>query len=278
MGPTATEARPVLTATGPACGRRVRRAWRSRLGAIGFALLTVWVLFSLTLVWLQFGGFDPDDGRLPSAEHPLFYPVLMLHIVTATTALVTGVLQVWPWLRRRHPRVHRRSGRLYVVAGVWPAAATALVLTSVWTFTPLTAVNDVITSTIWLGTTTYGFVLARRRRYAEHRRWMLRSFAVTASVLLGQAVAVPTAMLLRPVLVSHFGGDEHIYLQVWSATNLWVRLLLALVVVELWLERDVARRRRVPAVNGSGDSPVTGPAPEDGPASEVPAVEPRERP
>ncbi|MBD0324764.1 MAG: DUF2306 domain-containing protein [Aldersonia sp.] len=50
----------------------------------------------------------------------------MAHIFFGSVALLTACLQVWPWLRRRHPAVHWYSGRLYVFAGALPAGLAVL--------------------------------------------------------------------------------------------------------------------------------------------------------
>ncbi len=52
---------------------------------------------------------------MPHDGFPAYYSILMTHIAVATVALLTSIFQVWPWLRRTHPAVHRWGGRLYVV-------------------------------------------------------------------------------------------------------------------------------------------------------------------
>ena len=64
---------------------------------------------------------DPAQARLqPIPPFPGFYPLLVTHIFLGAVALLAACLQVWPWLRQNHPRVHRISGRIYVAA-VLPA-------------------------------------------------------------------------------------------------------------------------------------------------------------
>jgi len=48
---------------------------------------------------------DPAAAPVPiPAGLPHFYPMLVVHIGFGAVALLTSVAQVWPWLRRRHPR------------------------------------------------------------------------------------------------------------------------------------------------------------------------------
>jgi Predicted membrane protein (DUF2306) len=95
--------------------------------------------------------------------------------------MVTVFLQVWP--RRRHPAVHRTSGRLYVFAGVLPSAVLALAIV------PFAAgsTGNAIDAILWLATTVAEFRMARRHRYAEHRRWMIFSVALCLRIMVAGA-------------------------------------------------------------------------------------------
>ena len=51
---------------------------------------------------------DPAQARLqPLPEFPGYYALLVTHIFLGSVVLLTACLQVWPWLRRTHPKVHR---------------------------------------------------------------------------------------------------------------------------------------------------------------------------
>jgi uncharacterized membrane protein YozB (DUF420 family) len=175
-------------------------------------------------------------------RHPWFFPVLMVHIVGSSVALGTCVFQLWPWLRRRHPRVHRTMGRAYVLAGVYPAGIGALLLLGFWPEAPLNEFSDVLTTLLWLACTTVAFVLARQRRLAGHRRWMLRSFALTMSFTVTLIVMGPVWLILRSQLQSQFGGDEDAMKTVLSGLTIWLSWILPLLAVEWWLDYEQLRR------------------------------------
>ena len=176
-------------------------------------------------------------------QHPLFFPVLMIHILSSSVALVTCVLQVWPWLQKHRPRLHRISGRLYVFAGILPAAPSALLLATVWgDGGPISLCSDVISSVLWMGCTAYGYVLARRGWHTDHRRWMLRSFALTSSTIIGGLIEDPIGWYLKPMLGTTFAGSNDFLIQAWSGLNTWLAWTLPLIAVEWWLERDTLRQ------------------------------------
>ena len=73
---------------------------------------------------------DPNNSRIPPV-YPLHFVLLSGHVISGSIALVTPVLQFWPWLRRKFPTLHRISGRIYVFAGALPYRTRLSVAVSV---------------------------------------------------------------------------------------------------------------------------------------------------
>ncbi|MGH3788599.1 MAG: DUF2306 domain-containing protein [Pseudonocardiaceae bacterium] len=147
------------------------RPWVVPLAALTVAFLVMSLPPYLSL--------DPSQARLPAPPGYLwYYPMLVTHIFFGSVALLTACLQVWPWLRQHHPAVHRWSGRLYVFAGALPAAVVVLTITpfSVWGANQQT--GNTMLAVLWLATTLAGYRATRQRRFADHREWMIRSFAL----------------------------------------------------------------------------------------------------
>src|SRR5215207_4979098 len=104
---------------------------RLRPGRAVAVLLVVVALF-LALELPAYLGFDPAASRVPArSDLPLHYPLLVAHILFGSVALVTACLQIWPWLRRTHPAVHRWSGRAYLFGGVFPGGLAVLAVAPV---------------------------------------------------------------------------------------------------------------------------------------------------
>lgn len=197
---------------------------------------------------------NPALGRLSPTIHPAYFPILLVHVFGGTLATITVVLQVWPWLRRRHPRVHRNVGRVYVAVS-WPVALAAIFTSVYWPFSPVSSVSDITHALFWLAATTYGFILGRRGRFADHRRWMLRSFILCVSIIINRIVTVPlesitsflstrvtpTASNIASVHPIHPGSPAW-FLDA-SAIDSWLGWTVALILMEWWLDRD---RRRGP--------------------------------
>ena len=164
-----------------------RRPWLAPLALLVAVFLAYSVPPYLTL--------DPAQSRVPAppgfAAH---YWFLVAHILFGSIAIVGVILQVWPWLRRTHPVVHRRIGRVYVFGGAIPSALMALTIAPFSPFGPAAGVLNVVGRCCGSGSPSPASARSRQRRYADHRKWMIRSFAMTMNTLLSRVYA-PIAFL-----------------------------------------------------------------------------------
>ena len=205
-----------------------RRPWVFPLGLV----VTVFLVYSLP----PYLGLDPARSRIP-APAAWYYPALVTHIGFATIAMVTCALQIWPWLRRNHPVVHRRTGRGYVFAGAIPASIAGFTIALAAPFGPVAAVSNVLLATLWFTCTWQGYRMARARRFGDHRRWMVRSFALCMSVISNRIWGVVWTLVLAPRLDTTFGGSELALNQAVAGITTWTGWVVPLLVAEWWLTR-----------------------------------------
>jgi uncharacterized membrane protein len=152
-----------------------RSSWRVPIALVALGTVPV-IAGSLRLVEL-FGGAAvmPSNPRFATSPVPV-----VVHIVCAIVFAMLGALQFSARLRRRFGW-HRRAGRILVVAGLGVA------LSALWLnqFFPRTgAAREVLYplrllfGTAMAVTLVLGFAAARRRDFAQHRAWMIRSYAI----------------------------------------------------------------------------------------------------
>ncbi len=174
--------------------------------------------------------------RVPST-FGLHYPLLVAHVLLACVAMVCAVGQIWPGLRRRHPTVHRRTGRVYVATAI-PAAACAMVIGAATPFGPILAVSNVALAALWLWFTVDGYSAARRRRFGTHRRQMLRSATLALSIITNRIWTPVLYLALEPLRDSIFGGNEERYLWLVAGLGAWLGWTLPLLLLERSLRRQ----------------------------------------
>src|ERR1035437_269642 len=105
---------------------------------------------------------------------------LFLHINGGALALLTGPWQFWTGLRRRNPRIHRWTGRLFllgVATGVAGAVGLSITTTYGWGF----AVGLMGLASAWLVTTSMAYYSIRKGLVEMHKQWMIRAYVVTFS-------------------------------------------------------------------------------------------------
>jgi len=225
-----TRVRPGAAPDGrPAAPRR--RWWRSPWGLAALALLAAAVVFNLVYALPRYLQFNPKLSRIPlDPAFPPHFGVLVVHVVAGNLALVTMFIQLVPWIRRNHPRIHRISGLVYMVGGVLPTAALALVLLP-YSTAPIGNVGLFTMAVLWLGTTAMGYVRIRQHRYAEHRKWMLYSFALALGTSWGRIISV---------LEQHFPAIN-INIEVFLEISGWLGWVVNLALVQIWLEITAKR-------------------------------------
>jgi len=135
-------------------------------------------------------------GPIPPnvTQNRFLLPWIILHAGAAATALLCGAIQVLSLQWRHRPRVHRWLGRAYV-AGCLVGAGSGLVLAAGVSTGPVAQAGFTALGVLWIVATALGWRSARARRWDEHRRWMIRSFALTfAAVTLRLYIPIAFAL------------------------------------------------------------------------------------
>lgn len=156
------------------------------------------------------------------------------HFFAAGLALLLMPLQFADALRTRWPALHRVAGWLYVLA-VLVGGVSGLLLAPRAQGGWATGMSFLLLALLWLGSTGMALYCAIRRRFDAHRRWMLRSAAMT--------FAAPTLRLYLGLGIGVFSlGFPQAYL-----LAAWLCWTLNLLVVEGYL-----RRRSRPSAHAPG--------------------------
>lgn len=213
-------------------GSGLRRPWVGPL-----AVVTVgFIAFSVP----PYFGLDPAQARVVLPEDvPFYYPLLVTHIVFGSVALLAACVQVWPWLRQHHPAVHRRSGRVYVLAGALPAGVAVLVISPLGHWGANQQVANTLLAVLWLATTVAGYRAARHRRIDAHRRWMVRSVALAFSIVANRLWLVACVLVFAPEGFTAGGVMDPTAPGLAEAVGVssWLSWVVNLLVAEWWLDR-----------------------------------------
>ena len=95
---------------------------------------------------------------------------------------------------------------------------------------------------LWLPVTLTGFWMARQKRFVEHREWMIRSYALTTSIVVNRLWGAVLFIVLLPQLDSTFGGNQDALINTVANTSVWLSWTVNLLVAEWWLQRGRSAR------------------------------------
>ncbi|WP_380728503.1 DUF2306 domain-containing protein [Saccharothrix hoggarensis] len=179
----------------------------------------------------------------PRPEVPLQYPLLALHVIFGSVAMVTAPFQVWPWLRNSRPKVHRRIGLVYYFGGVIPSGILAIP-TAVFVSAGQSLRMALFTlGVLWLFTTYVGFRAALQGRYDDHRRWMVRNVALTTSIITARLMFMANFFGIQMLAPDTYPADARwTFTEAYSA-GIWGGLVVHLIIAE-WISLRPRRRAR----------------------------------
>ena len=136
------------------------------------------------------------SGQLPSMTHhfPDRTTAAAIHFGVGGFVLLIGPFQFLAGWRARRPQLHRWTGRLYVT-GCLVSAIAALILAPAAHTGAVAQTGFTLLAAGWIVTTSIALSKALQRKFAEHRRWMIRSYALTlAAVTL--RIYMPSSVVL----------------------------------------------------------------------------------
>jgi uncharacterized membrane protein len=198
--------------------RSATTSWPARLGWILLVLLCLGVAAYSARYLLH-----PPQTPQQALGNPRGVPWLVIHVAGSITALAIGSLQFVPALRRGAGPPHRWTGRIYVL-GCLVGGAAGLVLAPGSHAGPIASAGFGLLSVIWIAVNVLGWRAAVQGRLAEHRRWMIRSWALTlAAVTL--RLYLPLVMVLELPFLP------------WHHTISFLAWVPNLIIAELWLRR-----------------------------------------
>ena len=181
------------------------------------------------------GGTVPDE---PFARNYVAHPwPAYLHIAPGLVYLLGAPFQLSAHFRRRHLTLHRRMGRVLIAFGAF-SVVMALFIGISHPFGGWSEGAATVVFGLWFLTCLgVAFAAVRRRDIAEHRRWMIRAFAVATGIATirlwtGAFIALHHAMT---------GTEPNGPVAETFGLAFWLGLTTNVLVGEWWLRRDTKR-------------------------------------
>jgi uncharacterized membrane protein len=172
-----------IASTRTAATTPTRHGLRALQGAI---VVLIAIVFASTVLRLLVDVPHLLNGTFPDEEYDRRYVrhpwLAYVHIVSGSVYLLGAPVQLAYRVRRRHYTFHRRLGRVLLAAGLL-TAVFAIALGYVMPFGGTgEAIATYVFGSWFLACLLLGFRAIRRGDVVDHRRWMIRAFAVGVGI------------------------------------------------------------------------------------------------
>ncbi|MCU0463458.1 MAG: DUF2306 domain-containing protein [Anaerolineae bacterium] len=223
----------------------------SRRPRYGFWLMAALALFIAISALAPYITFDPasfnDATARFAAETDWKVVNLYVHIFASGLALVLGIPQFVPGLRNRFRRLHRWTGRLYLLCVLLGGLSALVIVPGI--ISGLTGMIGLsLLAFLWLFTAWKAYRTIRAGNTEAHRRWMVRNYALTfAAVTLRLWLGV-LIMVQIPVLETFYAGNfDALFLEAYRPV-MWLSWVPNVLVAEWMLQRGQKRVTAAAAV------------------------------
>ena len=187
--------------------------------------LGIWAVIGLAAAWFLYDSViyvasrDPQPGAT-FLNRQLWY---LAHMAIATPILVVAPIQFLAGIRKSRPEVHRWLGRGFLTSSI-VAGVLAIWLGATIQYQG-SRVPLAIFGALWILFSVAAWICARKRDFANHRKFVIRSFAIGLAFIWVRILGALDEQLF-------FFIDNQ---DVADATQEFLSFVIPLLVVEAWL-------------------------------------------
>lgn len=212
---------------------------RTRTPKLVVAILVIGIIATPVLVY-PYALLDRAASRI-DVQTDAAWVLLVVHVLTASTAMILGALQLVPRIRANRRR-HRIIGRAFLGLGTVAFALTAIPLALTTPDGNVTRFGVLVPALLWPVLAVLGWRAIRRGDVVRHREWMVRLYAVTFFALTTRLL-VPLLLLVQlPVMQSRYDGDPQAAVSATIPYGQWLGWIIDLLIAQ-WV---IVRWRRRP--------------------------------
>ncbi len=147
----------------------------------------------------------------------------VVHVFSSIFVLFAGFTQFSDKLRKRFPKLHRRAGWFYVTIVLLLAGPSGFIIGMYANGGSPSRIAFCMLAIFWMFFTYKAIRTAIQKKFQEHRKWMIRSFALTLSAI--------TLRAWKYILVAVFEPKPMDVYQIVA----WLGWVLNLIMAECWI-------------------------------------------
>ena len=154
-----------------------------------FILCIAWVYFFylMILITLQYIPIQFDVAFLQikqnEIQHHHYQIAFFTHVYTSIFLMFFGALQFSNYIQKKHIKLHRISGRVYVGILLLFSGHSGLVMSYYANGGMFAQVSFLLLSTFWILFTFLSLYFILKKEIIQHQKFAIRSFALTLSAI-----------------------------------------------------------------------------------------------
>jgi uncharacterized membrane protein len=150
-----------------------------------------------------------------------------VHVITSCVCLFAGFTQFSNRLLKNSPKLHRTVGWTYIVTVLLLSGPSGFIMSLYANGGLPSKLAFTLLSVLWMYFTLKAFLSAKERNIADHRKFMIRSYALTLSAVTLRAWKFAIALTLRPhpmdvyMIVAWLGWVPNLLIAEWYIRTGW---------------------------------------------------------
>lgn len=129
----------------------------------------------------------PDTGFLAVKQayvhSKVWRTAFYIHVFTSILTLMAGFTQFSGFILKEHKPLHRVMGRIYVIAVIFINFPSGMILAFYANGHLPSRIAFIMLDSLWFWFTLKAFIEIRRGNVSAHKRFMMRSYALTFSAI-----------------------------------------------------------------------------------------------
>lgn len=195
--------------------------------------------FLMLLIITEHFTLKPDTGFLAVKQEYIHIKVwrtaFYIHVFSSILTLLAGFTQFSTYILKEHKRLHRLMGRIYVVAVLFVNFPSGMILAFYANGHLPSKIAFIILDSLWFWFTLKAFIEIRKGNIKAHKRFMIRSYALTFSAI--------TLRTWKLILSTLFVIDPTTLYMI----DAWMGFVPNLLLAE-WLIRKKMQGRNIQAI------------------------------
>lgn len=150
-------------------------------------LVLLYLIYLLYLITLQYIPINYEVAFLNLKQKEIqlsYYKVAFFsHVYSSIIIIILGLTQFSKTVQNKFTILHKLSGKAYIILILLIASPSGLIMSFHANGGLLSQISFSVLSILWFVFTLKAYLSIKKRKYLEHRNFMIRSYALTLSAI-----------------------------------------------------------------------------------------------